>query len=123
MAGVFLYGSQVERTATARSDVDICIVAGPGLTPGEALDLAWTRARLGGAKYDLHVFEELPLYLQAAVLERGVLLVARDPPGLYEYLRRWRKMWADQAHRNRPTDEVVRRVMAARAEAREDARA
>lgn len=114
VAGVFLFGSHAEGTATPRSDVDVCVVGGPGSKPREVLRSAWTRARLGRHRYDIQVFEELPLYLKAAVMERGRLLVARDPPSLSEYMRPWRKMWADQAHRNRPNPADDARIREAR---------
>lgn len=112
--GVILFGSHAEGTATPRSDVDVCIVGGPGVRPREALRLAWTRARLGGRRYDVKAFEELPLYLKAEVIEHGVVLLARDEPALSEYLRPWKRIWADQAHRNRPTPEDLARIAAAR---------
>lgn len=112
--GVFLFGSHAEGGATARSDIDICIVGGPGSRPRETLRKAWTRARLGSKPYDLKTFEELPLYLKAEVLERGVLVLARDAPALSEYLRTWRKIWEDQAHRNRPNAADMARIAEAR---------
>lgn len=113
VAGVFLWGSHAEGTATQRSDVDVCIVGGPGKEVRAVLRLAWTRARLGGRPYDIKVFEELPLFLKAEVLERGVLVLSRDAPGLSEYLRHWRKIWADQAHRHRPSWQDIDRMFAA----------
>jgi hypothetical protein len=88
----------------------VCIVGGPQSTPRETLRKAWTRARLGSKPYDLKAFEELPLYLKAEVIERGVVLLSRDEPAMSEYLRTWRRIWADQAHRNRPTADDLRRI-------------
>ncbi|MCA1814537.1 MAG: nucleotidyltransferase domain-containing protein [Halobacteriales archaeon] len=112
--GVYVFGSHAEGAATPRSDIDVCIVGGPGVPPQEALRLAWSRADLGGQPYDVKAFEELPLYLKAEVLEHGVLVHARDEPRLSEYLRTWRKIWADQAHRNQPNAEDMARIAAAR---------
>lgn len=112
--GVFLWGSHAEGRGTERSDVDVCVVGGPGTRPYEVLELVWTKARLGGTDYDVKVFEELPLYLQAEVLEQGKLALARDPPSLYEYLRPWARRWAHEAHRNRPDEADVDRILAAR---------
>jgi hypothetical protein len=96
----------------------VCIVGGPQRSPRDVLRLAWTRARLGGADYDVKAFEELPLYLKAEVLERGILVLARDEPALSEYLRPWRRMWEHQAHRNRPNADDMRRIAEARRRAR-----
>ncbi|HEV8360859.1 MAG TPA: nucleotidyltransferase domain-containing protein [Candidatus Thermoplasmatota archaeon] len=109
---VILFGSHAAGTATARSDIDICLVGGPGSTPFETLGKAWSRARIGGKAYDLKAFEELPLYLKAEVIERGQILLAQDEPALSEYLRVWRRIWADQAHRNRPSRADLDRIAA-----------
>lgn len=69
---------------------------------------------MGSKPYDVKAFEELPLYLKAEVLEHGVLVLARDEPALSEYLRTWRRIWADQAHRNRPRQEDMARIAEAR---------
>jgi hypothetical protein len=112
--GVYVFGSYALGRATPRSDIDVCLVGGPGSRPRDVLRLAWTRARLGATPYDLKVFEELPLYLKAEVLEHGVLVLARDEPALSEYLRPWRRIWADQAHRNRPNADDMARIAEAR---------
>lgn len=116
--GVVLFGSHAAGTATPRSDIDICIVGGPGSAPRETLRKAWTRARLGAKPYDIKAFEELPLYLKAQVIERGVVVVSRDEPRLSEYTRTWRKIWSDQAHRNRPNAEDMARIAQARRRSR-----
>lgn len=112
--GVFLFGSHATGDEQPRSDIDLCIVAGPGQDPGKTLRTVWRETRLGQQPYDVWVFEELPLYLKARILEEGELLLARDEPRLSEYLRRWRKIWADQAHRNRTTREDMQRIAAVR---------
>jgi len=33
IAGLYLYGSQAEGAADARSDIDLCLVAGSGIDP------------------------------------------------------------------------------------------
>lgn len=113
VAGILLWGSHAEERAHARSDVDVCVVAGPGLTIEEALRLAWSGPGTS-PRYDVHVFEELPLYLKGEVLDRGRLVATRDEPALSEYLRPFRKVWDDQRRRATPTREDVRRMLEAR---------
>lgn len=113
--GAYLFGSHGRSgTATPRSDIDICIVAGPGRDPAATLRAVWGGTQLGQPPYDVRVFEELPLYLKAQILEDGELILSRDEPGLSEYLRHWWKFWNDQAHRNRTTAEDVARIRKAR---------
>lgn len=112
--GVYLFGSHATGTPTPRSDIDICIVAGPGKDLGEVLRYVWRSTELGQPPYDVRIFEELPLYLKGRVLEEGELIASRDEPALAEYVRHWWKLWAGQAHRNRITQGDVQRILAAR---------
>ncbi len=112
--GVLLYGSQATGRAHVGSDVDVCVVAGPGREPYDALRGVWTRAHLGKAEYDVKVFEDLPLYLKGEVLDTGRLVESRDEVALSEYLRPVRKVWDGQAHRNRPNEADWQRILAAR---------
>jgi predicted nucleotidyltransferase len=118
--GAYLFGSHATGHATSRSDVDVCLVAGPKREPVEVLRAAWRKTRLREDGYDVQVFEQMPLYLKAQVLEQGDLILSRDEPTLSEHLRRWRKIWNDQAHRNRTTEEDVERILQARGNDPED---
>ncbi len=91
----------------------MCIVAGPDIDAEDALAAAHRRADLAGIgkPVDLRVFEELPLYLQGAILSHHAVVLAEDEPALYEYLRFPRKLWADQAHRQTLTAEEARRMI------------
>lgn len=95
--GVLLWGSQATGDTHAASDVDLCIVVGPGVDPVDALRAAWKH--FGDSRADVKLFEDLPVYLQGAVLESHKVLHAPDEPGLFEYLRPFWKRWADQSHR------------------------
>lgn len=102
--GVMLWGTAAEGEAelTPQSDVDVCLVAGPDVDPEETLRLAWRRLNLEGLDHrvDLSVFENLPRYLQGAVIEADQVLVTRDEPALYEYLYPYRKLWNDERYRH-----------------------
>ena len=68
---VILYGSAAKGTATPLSDVDICISF--NLSPQQRFK---ARVQLLGKlkeKYDVHIFEDLPLYMQKEVLAGKVL--------------------------------------------------
>lgn len=96
-----------EEELTPQSDVDVCLVAGPDRTPEEGLRAAWRQVDLDGREHrvDLSVFENLPRYLQGAVIEADDVLVTRDEPALYEYLYPYRKLWNDERHRHELTHE------------------
>lgn len=108
--GVFLYGSHAAGRAHARSDVDVCVVAGPGLPAEEAQREAW---RIAGP-YDVRVFEDMPLWLQGQVLKGGKLVLARDPAALHDYLRpRW-KQGEHERRRIRLSPDELQRLLDAR---------
>lgn len=109
--GIILWGSHQTGGAHARSDIDICLVAGDRPIE-EVLSEAWRL--VPSAKYDFRVFEELPLFLKGEVLDSGRVILTRDAPGLSEYLRPHRRLWEDQAARRHRTPEDLERILAAR---------
>lgn len=110
--GAFLWGSHATGRAHGASDVDVCLVAGPARDPGEIQHLAWRHVRAPDLQLDVRVFEDLPRYLQGAVLDADRLLWAEDRLRLYEYLYPFRKRWADEAARSRVSEEDLRRAIA-----------
>ncbi|MHA1742378.1 MAG: nucleotidyltransferase domain-containing protein [Candidatus Thorarchaeota archaeon] len=97
---VLLFGSVARGEATSRSDIDICVVA-PGTETAEErselLGMIWRQ--IDGEKYDVRLFEELPLYMKMDVITSHVILHCNDVPELFEYFYFYRKIWADEAHR------------------------
>ncbi len=101
--GVLLYGSVVAGESTERSDIDICVVT-PAAGDKVAF-LRWILANVKDGRYDVRVFELLPLYLKMEVVEHGVVVHARDIYELYEYFYAFRKSWDDQKQRQMLTNE------------------
>jgi len=78
---IILYGSQAKGTSTTLSDVDICLSF---LLPKK--ERFHFRLKLLSSlpeRYDIHVFEDLPLYVQKEVLG-GKLLYCKDKEKLIE---------------------------------------
>ena len=46
-------------------------------------------------KYDIKIFETLPLYMKAEVLENAVVVWVDDEPEMMYYLYRWRRLIED----------------------------
>ena len=65
---------------------------------------------VAGKKYDVHVFEALPLFLKASVF-KNYIVVLGDAPEIGEYFYFYRKLWKDQEHRQRLSDEEVREIL------------
>ncbi len=97
---VLLFGSKISGNDTSRSDTDVCIVA-PKITEkkeqSQLLGKIWQH--LNPDVYDVWLFEELPLYMKMSVISNHIIVACRDIPALFEYFYPFRKIWADQAHR------------------------
>ncbi len=96
--GILILGSYSEGENTDRSDIDICIVA-PDENIQELLAFIWKEINTNLKKYDVRVFNEIPLFIKIQVIEKGILLYTPDKYDLYEYFYFYRKLWSDQKHR------------------------
>ncbi|MEA1895750.1 MAG: nucleotidyltransferase domain-containing protein [Euryarchaeota archaeon] len=97
--GILLYGSLAAGEDSERSDIDISIVA-------PAIDdmIGFSRRILSNvrdARYDVRVFELMPLYLKAEVIEKGEVIYTKNIFKLYEYFYYFRKIWDDQKRRQK----------------------
>ncbi|RZN36064.1 MAG: nucleotidyltransferase domain-containing protein [Methanosarcinales archaeon] len=93
LQGILLFGSYTDDSYTIRSDIDICLVAG-GKNVKEIFNMFL--AEDVTEKYDIKIFETLPLYMKAEVLENAVVVWADDAPEMSYYLYRWRRLIDDQ---------------------------
>ncbi len=107
--GVLIFGSWATGMGHEMSDIDICIVA-PSAEDKIAL---WREAiaAIRDDRYDLRIFELLPLYLKMAVIEQGIVVYSKDIPELYEYFYPFRRIWEDQKHRQVLNREEVREML------------
>lgn len=114
--GVLLYGSHVRGEAGPGSDIDLCIVA-PQAADRAAL---WRNfiSHLHDDRYDVRIFETLPLHIKMAVIEEGLVLHSRDDLELYEYFSSFRREWEDQKHRHTLGPDDMRSLIAAGRRAR-----
>ncbi|MBU4436937.1 MAG: nucleotidyltransferase domain-containing protein [Candidatus Altiarchaeota archaeon] len=87
---VVLFGSLARGEETGRSDTDICLIS-PEIPLIEVL------GRIGN-KYDVKVFEHLPLALKMEIIRNHEILLG-DELELSWYLRRFRKLWSDVERR------------------------
>ncbi len=107
--GVMLFGSHVTGDATSTSDIDICIVT----EIKDAHELyrilaeVWQTVPVARLKYDVRMFQELPLFIQKDVIELGQVIISRDDPTLYEFLYPYRKRWMDQKYRQEMSPEEI----------------
>ena len=103
--GILLYGSLAAGVDSERSDIDISIVA-----PVIDDKIGFSRRILSSvrdARYDVRVFELMPLYLRAEVIEGGEVIYTKNIFKLYEYFYYFRKIWDDQKHRQKLSKKEV----------------
>ncbi len=96
--GIFLYGSYLLDNETSKSDIDLCIVA-PNEDIHKLISAILQNINVTSKKYDVRVFQELPLYIKIHVIENGKLIYTVNELDLYEYFYLYRKLWNDQKHR------------------------
>src|SRR5262249_36303508 len=80
---VLLFGSMARGEQTAGSDVDICLV----LQRQKYNSLALSRKKLTylqQSDLDVHIFQQLPLYIRRRIVKEGKILFVRDLDALYD---------------------------------------
>jgi predicted nucleotidyltransferase len=79
---VLLFGSVARGEQTPTSDVDVCVVLQP--RKYDALSLSRKKlAYLIHSDLDVHVFQQLPLYIRRRVLKEGKVVLEKDADALY----------------------------------------
>ena len=98
--GLLLFGSSVLNQNTNRSDIDICVVA-PEENVFDLLSYITKNINVVKKKYDTRIFSELPLFIKIQIIEDGILVYSPNKYDLYEFFYFYRKIWADQKHRQK----------------------
>ncbi len=104
--GILLYGSSIKEGNSNRSDIDICVVA-PNEDIYELISFILQNINVNAKKYDIRVFNELPLYIKIQVIQKGLLIYSSNKFDLYEYFYIYRKLWDDQKHRQEISKEEL----------------
>jgi predicted nucleotidyltransferase len=92
---IILFGSYARNEQTSRSDIDICIVCG---NKKEKIEKVWDKILESGIteKYDVKIFELLPLKMKISVIKEGKVLYAKNEIELSYYFRFFKKLWEDE---------------------------
>ncbi len=104
--GILLFGSYSKSKNTNRSDIDICIVA-PKEDLHKLLSFVLQNINVEANKYDIRIFNELPLYIKIHIIEDGLLIYSSNKLDLYEFFFIYRKLWDDQKHRQEISKEEL----------------
>jgi len=95
---VFLFGSRARGDDAPGSDTDLCVA----LAARQPDPLSLSRKRLEYLEFDgldVHVFQQLPLYIRHRVLKEGRVLFVRDEDALYELAFRTVQAFEDFRYR------------------------
>ncbi|PXF57387.1 MAG: DNA polymerase subunit beta [Candidatus Methanogaster sp.] len=103
--GILLYGSLASEEDSERSDIDISIVA-PAIDDNIGFS-RWILSNVRDARYDVRMFELMPLYLKAEVVGKGEVIYTKNIFKLYEYFYYFRKIWEDQKRRQKMSKKEV----------------
>lgn len=118
---ILIFGSVVKNQNHKKSDIDIVLVA-PGLShfyydcknitngpvdASKVLRSVFRNIDTVTKKYDVHLFEELPLYMKIDIIKNHVIVLTKDKYGMYEYFHHYRKLWNDQRHRNTMSKKAI----------------
>jgi uncharacterized protein len=80
---VFIYGSY-SRGEKNYGDIDICVVLDKKYSGIEMSRKRVKLASLSPANYDIHIFQQLPVYIRKRILKEGKLLECKNENQLYE---------------------------------------
>ena len=108
---ILLYGSVAKGEETQRSDIDICIISPSCKDKLGLLNEIYRKLDVFSKKYDVRFFEELPLYIQINIIENNQIICTKDVYELYEYFYYFRKLWEDQAMRQKVTPAEMAEIL------------
>ncbi|HEY9245403.1 MAG TPA: nucleotidyltransferase domain-containing protein [Candidatus Methanoperedens sp.] len=108
---ILIYGSFVKGDQTPRSDIDVCIVAPLCKDKRGLIGEVYRNLDVFSKKYDVRIFEELPLYIQSRIIQDHEIIHTKDIFELYEYFYFFRKLWDDQAARQRLTADELAQML------------
>lgn len=94
---IILFGSAVEGAMRPKSDIDIAVLS---RNQNQKSNIDLQKELLGKfpLKFDLRVFELLPIYIQISIV-RNYKVIFGNPLEISEYFYIFRKKWDDCKHR------------------------
>ncbi len=95
---ILIYGSYATRDANIRSDIDVCVVLKNN--DNEKIKNIYRkilRISAKNEKYDIRIFEQMPLFMKNQVIKNGNVIYTEDKAELEEYFYFFRKLWNDQS--------------------------
>lgn len=80
---VLLFGSYVRNKEYAR-DIDICLVLDKKYSNKKMFEKLLKYSSLFPSKFDVKIFQHLPIYIRKRILEEGKIISLKNEPLLYD---------------------------------------
>ncbi len=80
---LFLFGSVARGDNYKGSDIDVCIILKDDFYSARALSLLKIDYLQLYGEFDIHVFQQLPIYIKKRIIKEGKLLFCSDEDSLY----------------------------------------
>ncbi|MBF0532496.1 MAG: nucleotidyltransferase domain-containing protein [Candidatus Omnitrophica bacterium] len=94
---VMLFGSVARGENLVGSDVDLCFILQPG--EKQLQDMSQKRLDyLADFLFDIHIFQQLPIYIQKRVIGEGQVIFCRDDDSLYDVAFKMIREYSDFEH-------------------------
>lgn len=65
-------------------DIDICLVLDKKYSNSEIFDIRLKYASIASSKFDIQVFQQLPLYIRIRILKEGKAIILKNEDLLYD---------------------------------------
>ncbi len=82
---VMLFGSYARKKITPLSDVDLCIMLDKKYKTNDMVKKRLNYLAYSPDKFDIQVFQLLPLYVRMKVLKEGKILYSKDTRKIYDF--------------------------------------
>jgi uncharacterized protein len=80
---VALFGSSVKGEEKGR-DIDVCVFLKKKMSNLEMSNIRLDFLKVAEEKYDVQIFQQLPLYIRIRVLREGKIIYVGEEDGLYD---------------------------------------
>lgn len=82
---IMLFGSYARKRITPLSDIDLCIMLDKKYKINDMVKKRLNYLTYAPDKFDIQVFQLLPLYVRIKVLKEGKILYSKDTRKIYDF--------------------------------------
>lgn len=94
---LILFGSEARGDTGRGSDIDVCLVLTPARRSAGMLS-SIRLSYLAAFDLDVHLFQQLPLYMRVRIMREGTVLLCKDEDALYDLAFRTAREFGDFEH-------------------------